>query len=334
MKKHVTIPFYIPHLGCPHECVFCNQRTITGTAYCASADEIHKKVISWRQSVSGETVLEIGFFGGSFTGLDPVLQEEYLDRARTCLDGGLIDSIRLSTRPDYIDASVCERLVHYRVKTVELGVQSFDSQVLLRAKRGHTTEDIYHAAKLLSLHGLDCVIQLMPGLQGDSFEISVDSAHRATELHPSAVRIYPAVVIEHTELAELYRSGEFTPLTLEEAVDRCAAMKEIFDKAEIPVIRMGLHPIKDESSAVIAGPYHPAFGFLVKSRLRRNELAGIMRANEYSGQKVHLILPHLNAEEYIGSGKENIRWLSDSFHATISYTISEKSLCPTFSIVL
>jgi histone acetyltransferase (RNA polymerase elongator complex component) len=332
MKTHVTIPFYIPHLGCPHECVFCNQRMITGTGDSVSAGEIREKILSWKQSVDDRTILEIGFFGGSFTGIDPVLQETYLSEAYSALDGGLIDSIRLSTRPDYIDEQICERLVRYKVKTVELGVQSFDETVLAHAQRGHTVEDIYQAAELLSSYGTDMVIQLMPGLQGDSHESSIDDARKAAELHPSAVRIYPAVVIEHTKLAELFRAGIYLPLTLEEAIERCTAMKDIFDRAEITVIRMGIHPVKEKEVSIIAGPYHPSFGFLVKSRQRRNELAEKLQKLEFRGQSIDLTLPRLNAEEYIGPEKENIRWLADSFHNVIRYTISESSRCPTFSI--
>jgi histone acetyltransferase (RNA polymerase elongator complex component) len=336
MKRQITIPVFIPHRGCPHDCVFCNQRTVSGSEHAEKAEQIILKVREYRAHTSPNTRIELGFFGGSFTGLDTSEQNAFLSKAYWCLNEGLIHAIRLSTRPDYINDDICTRLLSYGVSIVELGIQSFNDEVLLRAKRGHTAADSVRALKTLHRYKLNPVIQLLPGLPGDSYAESITSAKTAASLSPSAVRIYPAVVLKNTELAALYEKGEYTPLSLEEAVSLCADMVRIFSDRDIPVIKTGIHPLKDAlSDKICAGPYHPAFGFLVRSRIRRNELAeiaGTFLALHDATSSFHLYIPVCNAEEFIGEKRSNIEWLKDHFKpGSLTYSISKEHTCPTFS---
>ncbi len=328
-QKHVTIPLFIPHLGCPHQCLFCNQWKSSGTEKLPDPDYVEKRIKRYLKSIDTEsTRTEIAFFGGSFTGIKRELQEELLSKAVKYLQRGLVHNIRASTRPDYITPESIKLLKKYQVGTIELGVQSFSNSVLEKSGRGHTVEDSINAVKLLKDSGIETVIQLMPGLPGDSREISLDSAQRAADLLPMAVRIYPAVVLKDTKLEKKYLEGSYSPLTLESAVEICGSMLKIFNKQRIPVIRMGLHPFSpDESGSIISGPYHPAFGFLVKSRLKRDEIEEklISILNNHSGSgKLILELPLLCSEEYIGHRKENIRYLKKKFNLeTLEYRISD-----------
>jgi len=335
MKEQITIPFFIPHRGCPHQCVFCNQRAVSGRDDIIQPETILPTVKKYLKTAPDGVRAEIAFFGGSFTGININDQTALLTEARKALTLGLIHGARASTRPDYIDNTVCERLLSFGVSTIELGIQSFSDEVLLKSGRGHTASDSFKALETLRINGLNSVIQLLPGLPGDTPEQSIESARITADLHPSGVRIYPAIVLEDTELAELYRNGTYHPQTMEEAVDLCARMTEIFKAADVPVIKTGLHPFSEIKSAkILAGPYHPAFGFFVKARNRRNELALKMQkfitlnpGTKYPG----LVLPALYSEEYIGHKRENIQWLKNHFTLDqLEYIIHKDYLCPTF----
>lgn len=264
--------------------------------------------------------VELAFFGGSFTGISPDLQEMYLLWIQPYIKSGAINSIRISTRPDYINSSILSLLKRYNVETIELGVQSFDDEVLTASGRGHTSGDSVRAVKLIKGEGFRAGIQLLPGLPHDTFEKSVKSAGITVSLKPDDVRIYPAVVLKDTGLEKLYNSGEYTPLALEEAVELCAVMYSMFLENDINVIRMGLHPmdLNDTDTSVIAGPYHPAMGFMIKSRYRRGILDELFtrRQGEFISGRVTLLLPEKNREEYIGMNRRNISFLKEKYFLT------------------
>ncbi|HEY1405932.1 MAG TPA: radical SAM protein, partial [Spirochaetota bacterium] len=203
MKKRITIPFFIPHEGCPHQCIFCNQKRIAGKTAPITTDEIRKQVILHRSTIPSGTIVEAGFFGGSFTALPHARQEELLREAARCRDDGLIDNIRLSTRPDCIDDEQISLLLHYGVSTVELGAQSFDDEILSRSKRGHRSNDIVLATQKLRESNIQVILQLMIGLPGENSETVRKSAETALSLRPSGVRLYPVIVIADTELEAL-----------------------------------------------------------------------------------------------------------------------------------
>ncbi|MDF2544154.1 MAG: radical protein [Herbinix sp.] len=266
-QKHVNIPIFISHEGCPNDCVFCNQRKITAKASAMTLPEISEQIQTYCSTLDDKTYIELAFFGGSFTGIDTTLQESYLKLAAEYKKAGKIHAIRLSTRPDYISRDILDRLKYYMVDTIELGVQSLDTEVLKASNRGHQISDVYQAAALIKSYGFHLGIQLMVGLPEDTKERAVLSSKLTALLKPEFVRIYPTLVIKETELLNLYQQGRYHPLSLEEAVDWTKEMYRVFLHNQIPVIRMGLQPTEliAEGKEVLYGPFHPAFRQLVES---------------------------------------------------------------------
>lgn len=311
-KTRITIPVFIPHQGCPRRCVFCNQYVQTG-APPAPADIIEKARAYRAQAAPSVRHIELAFFGGSFTAIDSALQNSYLDAGQRLIDEGTVHALRVSTRPDAVSPAALERLRRAGVRTVEIGAQSFSDTVLEAAGRGHSAQDSRRAASLIREHGLDAVIQLLPGLPLDTPALARDAAREAVALSPAAVRIYPAVVLDGTELAERFRAGAYVPPSLEDSIELCADLYRIFAHEDIPVIRMGMHPMEAVSeSRILGGAYHPAFGYLVKSRVRRDELEALLRTAAPQ-HTVTIGIPALCREEYLGPKRGNIRFLETRF---------------------
>ena len=309
-KQQITIPIFLPNLGCPHRCVFCDQKKSTSTKQVPGPELIDTMIENYLPHIKKSVRrIELAFFGGSFTGIKRETQETFLRAAHRHLENNTIQGIRLSTRPDYIDDRALELLKKYEVSTVELGVQSFDDSVLEASGRGHSADDVYKAVRYLKMHGFDFVIQLMPGLVGDNRESSLRSASEAASLNPTAVRLYPAVVLKGTGLEELYRSGRYSPLSIEEAIELCKDMFLLFNSLLIPVIRMGIHPFAPgEIPNIVAGPYHPSFGYLVKTRVRRDEMTACMERHIGNGlpgaDRVNIRIPERFMEEYLGANRK------------------------------
>ncbi len=278
MKKHAIIPIFIPHRGCPNDCVFCNQRAITAQSADVMPQDVRDKIETYLTTLVGrglETV-EVAFFGGSFTGIPIEEQSAFLAVAKEYKDRGKIDKIHLSTRPDYIDEHILRNLKNYGVDIIELGVQSFDDGVLTAARRGHNSAQAELACKMIQDWGFDVGIQLMIGLPGDTREKALQSAERAAALRPEVARLYPTVILRDTRLMEMYRDGSYVPLTQDETVEITAVMYKILSAAGIRILRVGLKStdlISDkEGSATAAGTYHPAFRQLVEGRIAREVL--------------------------------------------------------------
>jgi len=329
-KKQITIPVFIPHMGCPHRCAFCNQWQTSASKGVPDRDYIKNQIEKYTSKMPPSVNhIEVAFFGGSFTGIPGEKQAEFLSALEPYIQNKTIDGIRLSTRPDYIDIKRLELLKKYNVSTIELGVQSFSEEVLKASKRGHGSDDIFKAIDLIKSAGFDLVIQLMPGLPEDTKELSVNAAITAASLKPAAVRIYPTVVMENTELANMYRNKDYKPLDMENAVETCKEMYLIFMENNIPVIRMGLHPLTpEETKNIITGPYHPALGFLVKSRIKRDLLEEILKkslhGNSAKNREIRLNTPMYKKEEYIGNKKENIIYLEEKFKLSkLEYSFSD-----------
>ncbi|TAL33235.1 MAG: radical SAM protein [Spirochaetes bacterium] len=315
-KTQITIPVFVPHLGCPHTCVFCNQRVTAGGADTPTPDQVRGLILHYLGTVQpGVRRIEVAFFGGSFTAINPSVQRALLGTAREFLEAGTVHGIRVSTRPDCVDEPALELLAEYGVDTVELGAQSLDDGVLSLADRGHSAEDIRRAFRAVRGRGMRCVLQLMCGLPGDTHAKAVGSAREAALMNPDGARIYPVVVLPGTGLETLFREGRYVPLTLEQAVETAADMTGEFSCEGVPVIRTGLHPLRPEEAArIVSGPYHPAFGFLVRARLRRREAESLLAAalderRLEHPKRVVLVLPERKAGEYLGGGRENLEWL-------------------------
>jgi len=269
MIKHKTIPIFVSHMGCPNACSFCNQKKITGHDEIVTQKMAAQIIETSLRTMPKDARVEIGFFGGSFTGIEQHTQEALLSVAHRYVTDSSVDSIRISTRPDYINAEIIDMLKAYSVGTVELGAQSMDNAVLAANHRGHTCEDTVRASEMIRSAGLNLGLQMMTGLYTDTDETCLKSAEKIITLKPQCVRIYPTLVLKDTLLYTLYQSGKYEPQTLIDAVRLCADLKQLFDENNIAVIRMGLmasdhiNPEKD----VAAGPFHPAFGELVQSEI-------------------------------------------------------------------
>lgn len=331
-KKRITIPVFIPHTGCPHCCVFCNQWRVTGSSSQPDRGSVESTIEKYLSGVSPSVEkVELAFFGGSFTGIDVGLQERYLSWVQPYIEKGAIRSIRVSTRPDYINSGTLALLKKFNVETVELGVQSFADDVLAASGRGHSSGDSVMAVNLIKDSGFRAGIQLLPGLPLDTPAKSLRSAEITLSLKPDDVRIYPAVVLRDTALEKLYNAGAYSPMTIDEAVELCSVMYGMFNENGINVIRMGLHPmdISDGDNPVVAGPYHPAIGFMIKSRYRRVALEALFnkwRIENSDRKTATLLLPDKNREEYIGMNRGNIFYLEEKFFLTdIMCQYSDKS---------
>jgi len=306
--KNFIIPIFIPNEGCPHRCVFCDQRSISGSREKkVDEKEIRETVINFRSSRSDwDGRVELAFFGGTFTALAPLRQVKLLTIARSMIDEGLIDGIRLSTRPDAITEQSLDVLEEFGVETIELGVQSFVDDVLQRAKRGHTAKDSIHAAYLLKKGGISWVAQLMVGLPGDTWETMLFTAREVLKLSPDAARIYPCVVIRGTELEQMYNDGRFIPLTLDETVSIIKEYILIFNQAALPIIRIGVHPSRELESNIVAGPYHPALKSLVNQELLCDLIVQKVSTHDKIPDNVVVTVNPRSVSDAVGNRRTNI----------------------------
>lgn len=266
MGRHVNIPIFIPHLGCPNQCVFCNQRFISGVSE-FDPDSVRCDIDEALSTVESDAEAEIAFFGGSFTGIDRDLMVSLLRIASEYVDQGRVSSIRCSTRPDYIDAEILDILKIYKVNVIELGIQSVDESVLKITKRGHAVEDTMRAVRLIKEYGFTLVGQMMIGLPGSSLESEIETAEFIAECGAEYARIYPTIVFKDTELYGMTLSGLYQPLSTNDAVIRSARVFEVFHNAGVKVIRIGLCASENLESdkTYYRGPNHPALGELILS---------------------------------------------------------------------
>lgn len=305
--SRVTVPFFISHQGCPHTCVFCDQRTISGSAgMLPDSDEITAKILAWKRS-AGRRTLEVAFFGGTFTALPLTDQNSLLAPVQPFLARGEVDGVRLSTRPDSLDDTTVRRLAAQGVTTIEVGVQSMDDGVLAASGRGHCAAASAAALACIKSGGLSAGAQLVPGLPGDSLEISLKSLRRAIAAGADFVRLYPAVVLRGTELARRYLAGDYQPLDLDAGVAICKRLLHAALQAGVPVVRIGLQAdpgLNPES--VLAGCWHPALGQLVRSELFFDLL--VQLADPYPGrsQQVTLSCHPSRVADLVGHKRKNM----------------------------
>lgn len=311
VSRPLVIPVFIPHEGCPHCCIFCNQHQISGRGQVPiSADEVGRTIQTWleRSRSRNRQQIQVAFFGGSFTGLAMERQQDLLAAVQPFLQQGMVGEIRLSTRPDYIDDERLQLLCRHGVGTVELGVQSCDDHLLQLAGRGHSCSDTIRAASLIKAAKLRLGIQLMLGLPGQTFASLRQTLARIIALRPDFVRLYPVLVLTGSGLAALYHRGEYRPLSLARAVLQAAFMKKRFDDQGIAVVRMGLQPGPELEQSLVAGPYHPAFGELVKGRLMLAETRKALAAVP-TGQRVTLVINDRDQSIFRGVGSRNLKRL-------------------------
>lgn len=319
MSRHSNISIFVPHIGCPRQCSFCNQHAITGGAKPPAPEDVSRTCREAARALGAGTAdAQIAFFGGSFTAVPREYMLSVLEPARTAVKEFGFAGIRCSTRPDAVDGEVLALLKSYGVNAVELGAQSMDDEVLRKNRRGHTAAQTEAAAKLVRAAGLELGVQMMTGLWGDTDETARKTVKRLIALQPDTARIYPTVVLPGTVLAELYERGEYRPQTLEEAVEQCAGLLALFEDAGVRVIRVGLHAEQDVNEQKLAGPYHPAFRELVQSRVFLERLLPELNVRGPGAYRVRVNPRSLSVA--LGQKRGNLEILSKAGFAVQIYT--------------
>ncbi len=320
MKNKYIIPIFVPHRGCNNQCVFCNQRKISGELKDLTATEVEQTIEQYLKKNSDVcyTNIQVAFYGGSFTGIEKEKQIEFLEVAKKYIDNKKIDSIRLSTRPDYINEEILAYLKIYGVKTIELGVQSLDDKVLLSSKRGHTSQIVGISARLIKHFGFELGLQMMIGLPNSNEELEYKTAKLIIDMQPNIVRIYPTLVIKDTQLEEMYKNKEYIPYTLEQSIDICTKLVQMFEQNSITVIRTGLQTTDNinEGKDVVAGPFHPSFGELVRQRIIRNKVEEYLKSNNVKSLVIKCNKKDIS--KIIGNKRSNIIYLQEKYNACIT----------------
>ena len=323
--KHANVAFFVPMVGCPHRCSFCDQNSITGESGVPTPEEVDKTLKKAARELHGfSEKAEIAFFGGSFTMIPRELMESLLSVAKKWIDRKAFSGIRISTRPDAIDEEVLAVLKEYGVTSIELGAQSCDNEVLLKNRRGHTFEDTQRASELIKNAGFSLGLQMMTGMPGSTKELDVLTAARFAALKPETMRIYPTLVLKNTLLAKWFAEGEFVPQTVEEAAAECAELLDVFELYNIKVIRLGLHAEESLEENLVAGPYHPAFREICESLRFRKKIAPMLTRLP-KGSYVLKVAPS-EVSKCSGQHKANIEhWLSLGYAVKIT---PDKNLNP------
>lgn len=331
--RHVNIPVFIPHLGCPNQCVFCNQRSISGVErFCA--EDVTDLIDSALETVEDDAEVEIAFFGGSFTGIDRSLMISLLEIAHGYIKRGRVRSIRCSTRPDYIDEEILDILKKYGVKTIELGLQSTSDNVLKIAKRGHNFEAEKKSCIMIVERGFDLVGQMMIGLPSADPVSELETARFIASVGAVGARIYPTVVFRETELYDMTLRGEYIPLSLDAAIERSAAVLDLFIDAGIEVIRIGLQSSENLSDpeSYLAGPNHSALGELVIGEVYYRRICKMLSDRELSeNDDIYVLVSRGALSKAIGQNKKNKLRLAERYK---KIRFGESDGIPEYGILL
>ena len=320
MKKQYIIPIFVPHLGCPNDCIFCNQKSISGQKENMTKEKAKEIIEDYLENIKAEEAeVEIAFYGGSFTAIEAKQQEELLETAYQYIQAGKVESIRISTRPDAIDKETLKRLKKYKVKTIELGVQSANDYILKRSNRGHNFATVKKASKMIRWNGFKLGHQMMVGLPESTRIDEINTAKALIKLKPKMVRIYPVLIVKNTRLEEEYNQGKYEPLPLVQAVEVCKELVRMFADKKIDIIRVGLQNTEEiaepgtKESEVVAGPYHPAFRQLVESALWYDAVVGKIKKLNVKVKEVEVTVNPIDSNNVIGHKKENVLKLKETY---------------------
>jgi histone acetyltransferase (RNA polymerase elongator complex component) len=329
-EKPFIIPVFLPHIGCLHRCVFCNQMTITGVKEkIPSPEQLRRRIKTYlTYRGSRRTKTQVSFYGGNFLGLKSPDIRFLLDVASEFIVEGSVDSLRFSTRPDSVNDQRLDIIKEFPVETIEIGAQSMDDRVLVLANRGHTVSDTEKAVGLLKKRSYEIGLQMMVGLPGDDDDNCLRTGRRITDLLPDFVRIYPTVVLPGSRLWRLYRNGTYSPLPMERCVTLVKNLYLLFSERQIPVIRMGLQASDDleKEAENLAGPYHPAFGHLVFSEIFLDKAAFLLASKPPPFQTVTIRVHPRNVSRMRGMNNQNIETLKRKFQIKSLVIFADASL--------
>ncbi|MBC8631117.1 radical SAM protein [[Eubacterium] tenue] len=313
MKKRI-IPIFVPHRGCPHDCIFCNQKKITGVSTDITSDDVRRIIEEYLTTIDKDASIEIAFFGGSFTAIDMDIQRNLLSVAKEYVDKNIVSDIRMSTRPDCINDEILTMLKEYKVSIIELGVQSLDDRVLIDSVRGHSDKDVFESANLIKKYGIKLGLQMMIGLPSDAEEKCIYTAKEFIKLNPDCVRVYPTLVVKETGLEKLLVENKYTPFTLDESIEIVKKVLVLFYTNNINVIRVGLQATEDIAigKEVLAGPYHPAYRELVESKMYGDYIEYLI--NKYEAKEnINVLVNKKNVSRILGNKKSNVKELKEKY---------------------
>ena len=326
-EDQYTIPIFIPHLGCNNECVFCNQRKITGLDSSVTIDDVENIIneyLEYFKDKVKDKKVEVAFFGGSFTGIPIQKQEEYLKVANRYLREKVVDSIRISTRPDYITPKILSMLRKYNVGTIELGVQSMDDEVLKASKRGHTSLDVIRASRLIHTFGMNLGIQIMVGLPKSTLEKEINTIKKVLKLKPKVLRIYPVYVLKESKLYDMYLQKKYIPLNLEDAVDRVYNVLNECRKTDVKVIRIGLQTTSEitASNTEIVGPVCDNFAEYALAKIVLEQIEKYVCNNKLNNVKEYRVIlnvtvPSKYISVVVGPKKINKIYLKEKYNVVL-----------------
>ena len=334
--RHVNIPIFIPHLGCPNMCVFCNQRSISGKMS-FDISSVQSEIEQALSTLNADDVCEIAFFGGSFTGIERSLMIDLLSLAQKYIDCGRVSSIRLSTRPDYIDDEILDILSSFSVKTIELGLQSMDDEVLASTKRGHTAKQAQKACEMIKNRGFSLIGQMMIGLPNSTPEKEIYTAKRICEMGADGARIYPTVVFYQTELCDMMQSGVYDALTNEDAVERTKEALKVFIQNDVPCIRVGLQSGENlsDDTCVAGGANHSAIGELAMSAIYLDKIFEKLdeTSRENISQGITIYCPRGEISKVVGQKRRNIEKICQKY-AIKRVKVLEKNELLRYNIII
>ncbi|CEK39179.1 elongator complex protein 3 [Paraclostridium sordellii] len=326
MKKRI-IPIFVPHRGCPHDCIFCNQKKITGVSTDITSDDVRNIIEEYLKTIDKDASVEVAFFGGSFTAIDIDIQRNLLSVAKEYVDKNIIDDIRMSTRPDCINDEILTMLKEYKVSIIELGVQSLDDKVLIDSVRGHSDKDVFESVELIKKYGINLGLQMMIGLPSDTEEKCIYTAKKFIDLKPDCVRVYPTLVVKETGLEKLLQENKYNPFSLEESIDIVKKVLVLFYINNVNVIRVGLQATEDIAigKEVLAGPYHPAYRELVESKMYGDYIEYLIK--KYNAKKnIDVLVNKKNVSRILGNKKSNVKNLKEKYGVLLKTKESEISI--------
>lgn len=335
--RHINIPIFIPHLGCPNDCVFCNQRKISGTM-CFDKRNVKEEIESFLSTVDTEFCdVQLAFFGGSFTGIDREDMLYLLEVGKEFIDKGAISSIRLSTRPDYIDHETLMILKEHGVSTIELGIQSMSDKVLSACKRGHSADTSRTACRMIKEFGFELIGQMMTALPSSAPEDEINTANELLELDVDGARIYPTMVFSGTELEQIYKNGGYIPPSLDELIERTESVFSVFCKGGVPVIRIGLQSsdgLGDEDG-IVAGAYESAMGEMVISRYYYKKIASLLESfkDDLTGAELTVYCPKGEISKVIGHNRRNKLKILSKFNVK-KFKVLEKEDILLYNVIV
>ncbi|MEG2353278.1 MAG: radical SAM protein [Clostridium sp.] len=330
-KKHYIIPIFVPHEGCPHDCVFCNQDSITGSSDVVDSIYVRETIEEYLRTIENNkheaSIIEVSFFGGTFTAIDIEKQRSLLGVAKEYKDSGRIHKIRLSTRPDAIDILILEHLKKYSVDIIELGVQSLDDEVLIKSGRGHDAKQVESASRLIKNYGITLGHQIMLGLPGDNLEKDIETTKKVISMKPHICRIYPALTVKNTPMEKMYFNGLYVPYSLEEAVNISKIIYGMLTANNIGVIRLGLQTTEEinEGAEIVAGPFHQAFRELVEANVFVDMIEFIIKDNAVSDEIV-IYINKRDISKLYANGKSYFNKLKERYSDKKIIVIQEEGI--------